>query len=199
MGLCAIQIAQRHGLEVFCTVSSKEKRDFIHNHLGVPYENMANSRSIGEWTQGGRDWLAKRGKTGFDVVLNSLQGLALQAGIEVLGYLGRFVDISKRDHLADNPMSMSSFLKAINYIAVELGLLGRHAPERMASLLDEVAAVHAREPFKVMYNHVFEGAKGLIESYELMESGKHIGKIVTDLSACCQEPVSYTHLRAHET
>ena len=190
VGLCAIQIAQRHGLEVFCTVSSKEKRDFIHNHLGVPYENMANSRSIGEWTQGGRDWLAKRGKTGFDVVLNSLQGLALQAGIDVLGYLGRFVDISKRDHLAGNPMSMSSFLKAINYIAVELGLLGRHAPERMASLLDEVAAVHAREPFKVMYNHVFEGAKGLIESYELMESGKHIGKIVTDLSACCQEQAS---------
>lgn len=186
VGLCAIQIAQRFGMEVFCTVSSKEKRDFIHNHLGVPYENMANSRSIGEWTQGGRDWLAKRGKTGFDVVLNSLQGQALQAGIDVLAYLGRFVDISKRDHLAGNPMSMGAFLKAINYIAVELGLLGRHAPERMASLLDEVAAVHAREPFKVMYNHKFEGAEGLVKSYELMESGKHIGKIVTDLSMCCK-------------
>ena len=96
VGLCAIQIAKRHGLEVFCTVSSKEKRDYIHNHLGVPYENMANSRSVAEWTQGSRDWLAKRGKQGFDVVLNSLQGAALQAGIDVLAHLGRFVDISKR-------------------------------------------------------------------------------------------------------
>lgn len=185
VGLCAIQIAKRHGLEVFCTVSSKEKRDYIHNHLGVPYENMANSRSVAEWTQGSRDWLAKRGKQGFDVVLNSLQGAALQAGIDVLAHLGRFVDISKRDHLAGNPMSMSGFLKAINYIAVELGLLGRYAPTRMASLLDEIADVHRAAPFKCIYNHAFNGVEGLLRSYELMESGKHIGKIVTDLSECC--------------
>lgn len=186
VGLCAIQIAQRKGLEVFCTVSSQEKRDYLHNNLGVPYENMANSRSIAEWQQGGRDWLAKRGKDGFDVVLNSLQGAALQAGIEVLAYLGRFVDISKRDHLAGNPMSMSGFAKAINYIAVELGLLGVHAPNRMGALLDEIAEEHAREPFKCLVGHEFAGAEGLVDSYKLMESGKHIGKIVTDLSAECK-------------
>ncbi|KAL4401619.1 fatty acid synthase [Malassezia pachydermatis] len=186
VGLCAIQIAQRFGLEVFCTVSSQEKRDYLHKNLGVPYENMANSRSIAAWLQGGRDWLAKRGKTGFDVVLNSLQGAALQAGIEALDYLGRFVDISKRDHLAGNPMSMSGFSKAINYIAVELGLLGVHAPQRMAALLDEIAKEHEREPFKCLYGHKFEGSQGLVESYKLMESGKHIGKIVTDLSSSCK-------------
>ncbi|WFC97961.1 Type I Iterative PKS [Malassezia yamatoensis] len=183
VGLCAIQIAQRKGLEVFCTVSSQEKRDYLHNNLGVPYENMANSRSISEWQQDGWRWLAKRGRKGFDVVLNSLQGAALQAGIEVLDHLGRFVDISKRDHLAGNPMSMSGFAKAINYIAVELGLLGVHAPERMGELLDEIAAEHEREPFKCLVGHEFEGAEGLVDSYRLMESGKHIGKIVTDLSS----------------
>ncbi|WFD29597.1 Type I Iterative PKS [Malassezia sp. CBS 17886] len=182
VGLCAIQIAQRHGLEVFCTVSSQEKRDYLHNNLGVPYENMANSRSITAWLQAGRDWLAKRGKTGFDVVLNSLQGNALQAGIESLAYLGRFVDISKRDHLAGNPMSMSGFAKAINYIAVELGLLGVHAPDRMGALLDEIAAEQSHAPFRCLVGHEFKGADGLVESYKLMESGKHIGKIVTDLS-----------------
>ena len=182
VGLCAIQIAQRKGLEVFCTVSSQEKRDYLHNNLGVPYENMANSRCIAEWQQAGFKWLAQRGKTGFDVVLNSLQGAALQAGIESLAYLGRFVDISKRDHLAGNPMSMSGFAKAINYIAVELGLLGVHAPERMGALLDEIAAEHARQPFRCLIGHEFEGAAGLVDSYRLMESGKHIGKIVTDLS-----------------
>ena len=186
VGLCAIQIAQRHGMEVFCTVSSQEKRDYLHNNLGVPYENMANSRSIGTWTQGGRDWLAKRGRDGFDVVLNSLQGAALQAGIDVLAYLGRFVDISKRDHLAGTPMSMNVFAKAINYIAVELGLLGEHAPLRLAQLLDEVAAEQRREPFKCLVGHRFAGAEGLLESYKLMESGKHIGKIVTDLSEQCK-------------
>ncbi|CCU99902.1 hypothetical polyketide synthase [Malassezia sympodialis ATCC 42132] len=186
VGLCAIQIAQRKGLEVFCTVSSQEKRDYLHNNLGVPYENMANSRSIAAWQQGGRDWLAKRGKKGFDVVLNSLQGAALQGSFEVLDYLGRFVDISKRDHLAGNPMSMSVFSKAINYIAVELGLLGVHAPHRMAALLDEIAAEHARKPFKCLYGHKFEGPEGLVQSYQLMESGKHIGKIVTDLSVSCR-------------
>ncbi|PKI83018.1 Type I Iterative PKS [Malassezia vespertilionis] len=182
VGLCAIQIAQRKGLEVFCTVSSQEKRDYLHKHLGVPYENMANSRVIAEWLQSGRDWLAKRGRTGFDVVLNSLQGAALQAGIDSLDYLGRFVDISKRDHLAGNPMSMSGFAKAINYIAVELGLLGNYAPQRLASLFDEIAAEHAREPFKCLVGHEFKGANGLVASYKLMESGKHIGKVVTDLS-----------------
>lgn len=186
VGLCAIQIAQRFGLEVFCTVSSQEKRDYLHYNLGVPYENMANSRSIATWLQGGRDWLAKRGKDGFDVVLNSLQGAALQAGIDALAYLGRFVDISKRDHLAGTPMLMSGFAKAINYIAIELGLLGLHAPQRMAELLDEIAAEHARLPFKCLYNHRFTGPEGLVDSYRLMESGKHIGKIVTDLTEACR-------------
>ncbi|KAL4399745.1 fatty acid synthase [Malassezia pachydermatis] len=186
VGLCAIQIAQRFGLEVFCTVSSQEKRDYIHKNLGVPYEHMGNSRSIAAWLQGGRDWLAKRGKTGFDVVLNSLQGAALQAGIDALDILGRFVDISKRDHLAGSPMSMKVFAKSIDYIAVELTLLGDHAPLRMAALMDEIAAEHEREPFKCLYGHKFEGTQGLLESYKLMESGKHIGKIATDLSSSCK-------------
>ena len=35
VGLCAIQIAQRFGLEVFCTVSSQEKRDYLHYNLSL--------------------------------------------------------------------------------------------------------------------------------------------------------------------
>lgn len=187
VGLCAIQIAQRRGLEIFCTVGSQEKRDYLHNNFGIPYSNMSNSRSIAEWTGDGKRWLQERGRIGFDVVLNSLQGASLQAGLDSLGHLGRFVDISKRDHLAGNPMTMGHFAKAISYHAIELGLLGYKYPERMASLMDEVAAEHAREPFHHLIGHHFHGAQGLIGAYALMESGKHIGKIVVDLSEACEE------------
>lgn len=186
VGLSAIQIAQRKGMEVFCTVGSQEKRDYLHTNFGIPYENMSNSRSIAEWSGDSKRWLAARGKDGFDVVLNSLQGTQLQAGLDALSTLGRFIDISKRDHLAGTPMSMRHFAKAISYFAIELGLLVYKYPERMAALMDEVAAEHARQPFHHLIGHRFEGAQGLIDAYKLMESGKHIGKIVVDLTAACQ-------------
>ncbi|UZJ53113.1 hypothetical protein CBS101457_002433 [Exobasidium rhododendri] len=187
VGLCAIQVAQRLELDIFCTVGSQEKRDYLHDNFGVPYSNMSNSRSIAQWTGDGRQWCKRLGKSGFDVVLNSLQGAALQAGLDSLGEIGRFVDISKRDHLAGSPMSMKHFAKAISYFAIELGLLGNNYPRRMALLMDEVATEHAKQPFHHLIGHSFKGTDGLLEAYTLMESGKHIGKIVVDLSDECKE------------
>lgn len=187
VGLSAIQIAQRRGASIFCTVSSQEKKDYLHNNFGIPYANMSNSRSISEWVGASKKWLKSLGKAGFDVVLNSLQGASLQAGLESLAHLGRFVDISKRDHLAGTPMTMRHFSKAISYHAIELGLLAFQYPERMSALMDKVTEEHAQQPFHHLIGHNFVGADGLIEAYLLMESGKHIGKIVVDLTEACKE------------
>ncbi|KND03834.1 thioester reductase domain-containing protein [Spizellomyces punctatus DAOM BR117] len=100
----------------------------------------------------------------------------------MLAPLGRFIDISKRDALSGTPISMSHFAKATSYIAVELGSLSKFQPESMSQLLDTVLSQHNRTPFKLLYCHGFSGVEGLKEAYRLMESGKHIGKIVVDLS-----------------
>lgn len=185
VGVSAIQIAQRRGLEVFCTVGSQQKRDFLHKTFGIPYENMSNSRSIEAWRGESRRWLQARNKNGFDVVLNSLQGVGLQAGLDSLAPLGRFVDISKRDHLAGSPMTMAHFAKAICYFAIELGMLAHKDPERMAQLMEEVTQEHVHAPFQYLVGHPFSGVNGLQEAYLLMESGTHIGKIAVDLSEAC--------------
>ena len=185
VGLSAIQIAQRRGADVFCTVGSPEKRAFLQTRFGIPSTSISNSRSIEQWRGDATRWLALRGREGFDVVLNSLQGPGLQAGLDMLAHLGRFVDISKRDHLAGSPMTMAHFAKAINYFAIELGLLALKAPERMASLMVEVACEHAHSPFKYLVGHAFTGVDGLTDAYRLMESGMHIGKIAVDLKNLC--------------
>ncbi|TPX65414.1 hypothetical protein SpCBS45565_g05228 [Spizellomyces sp. 'palustris'] len=182
VGLSAIQVARRVGCQVFCTVGSTEKREFIHKGLGVDYDAMSTSRSTETWMREGQAWLAKRGRKGFDVVLNSLQGTALQAGCAMLAPLGRFIDISKRDALSGTPISMSHFAKATSYIAIELGSLSKFHPESMSQLLDTIISQHTQTPFTFLYHHGFRGIEGLTEAYRLMESGQHIGKIVVDLS-----------------
>ncbi|KAI8803284.1 polyketide synthase [Cladochytrium replicatum] len=181
VGLAAIQIAQRFGCKVFCTVSNETKRKILHEWFGISYDCMANSRSHEIWTVEASAWLEQNGYEGFDVVLSSLQGPSLQAGCKLLAPLGKFVDISKRDILASAPMNMNMFATATSYNAVELGITGRTKPRRLAQILDDVAASHINSPFTHLVGHLLHGVHGVIDAYKLMQSGEHIGKIVIDL------------------
>ncbi|KAJ3125018.1 hypothetical protein HK100_011028 [Physocladia obscura] len=189
VGLAAIQIAQRFDCEIFCTVGSEGKRSFIKNQFDVLDNSISNSRSHEEWVEDSKNWLEKRGKKGFDVILSSLQGVSLQAGCSMLAPLGRFIDISKRDILSGASMSMSMFAPATSYIAVEVGILGQSKPRHLAKLLDTISATHNDKPFKYIVGHSFSGATGLLEAYRLMESGTHIGKIIVDVRTV--DPNSY--------
>jgi fatty acid synthase len=99
-----------YGCEVFTTVSSQEKRDFLKKRFPQLQErHFANSRST-DFEQHIRH--QTRGK-GVDIVLNSLAHEMLQASLRCLAQHGRFLEIGKVDLAQNTALGMSLFLKNV--------------------------------------------------------------------------------------
>ena len=70
--------------------------------------------------------LERRTSEGVDVILNPLSGPLLDRSLSLLRSGGRFVDLTKRDHLQGGALSLSPFLRGLSYFMVDLhGLLLR--------------------------------------------------------------------------
>lgn len=115
IGQAAIQVALAYGLNVFTTVGSKEKKEFLLNKFPqLKSENIGNSRSsefemsVMNETQG----------EGVDFVLNSLSGEMLQASIRCLKLFGTFLEVSQLDIQNKTNIHMGHLLKRINFKTV---------------------------------------------------------------------------------
>ena len=99
VGQAAIAIARAAGAEIFATAGSPQRRELLHD-MGI--EHVYDSRST-EFAD-----LIRRDTDGYgvDVVLNSLPGAAQRAGLELLSFGGRFVEIGKRDIYGDTRLGL---------------------------------------------------------------------------------------------
>ncbi|TVY25497.1 Reducing polyketide synthase [Lachnellula hyalina] len=93
VGTAAISLAMRIGATVYTTTSSKVKRDYLINELGVPDANIFNSRDA-SFVDGIRS--ATNGR-GVDLIVNSLIGDLMHASWDCLANFGRFIEIGKRE------------------------------------------------------------------------------------------------------
>lgn len=117
VGTAAITLAMRIGATVYTTTSSQVKRDYLVNDLGVPAENIFNSRDA-SFVDGIKS--ATNGR-GVDLVLNSLIGDLMHASWDCLANFGRFIEIGKRElvdagkleskHPSSNPVTGEENLK----------------------------------------------------------------------------------------
>lgn len=117
VGLACCVVASHKGAEVFCTVSSEEKKKFVMDFCpAVSSDHVFDSRSISFE----RDVMRATQGQGVDIVVNSLAGPLLQASIRCLAVGGRFVEIGKADILQRTQLSMEHFDKAITVAAVNV-------------------------------------------------------------------------------
>ncbi|KAF3933903.1 hypothetical protein ABW19_dt0204636 [Dactylella cylindrospora] len=119
IGIAAIQLAQLVGAEVFTTVSTEEKKQFLIKNYGIKPENIFSSRDASFET----NLMAATNGNGVDVVLNSLTGDLLHASWRCCGSFGRFVEIGKRDLTESGRLEMEQFLKNVTYTAFDLSEL----------------------------------------------------------------------------
>jgi fatty acid synthase len=94
VGQAAIHTAFSYGLEVFTTVGTEDKKNFLLQKFPkLKPENIGNSRDTSF-----EKMIIKNTKgKGVDYVLNSLTGEKLQASIRCLGVDGVFLEIGKYD------------------------------------------------------------------------------------------------------
>jgi fatty acid synthase, animal type len=115
VGLAAIRVAFGHGLEVFTTVSTEEKKKYLLSEFPeLKAENIGNSRDISF-----EDMAMSQTKgKGVDYVLNSLAGEKLLASIRCLGKGGHFLEIGKFDLANDTNIGLGNFLKELTFSSV---------------------------------------------------------------------------------
>jgi NADPH:quinone reductase-like Zn-dependent oxidoreductase len=128
VGLAAIQIAQMLGAEVYCTVSSEEKINFLTNNFSIPRSKIFNSRDSSFLHNVMR---ATNGR-GVDVVLNSLSGDLLHASWKCVAEFGTMIEIGKRDFRRRAKLAMESFEQNRTFVGLDLWQVSQQRPEQAA-------------------------------------------------------------------
>lgn len=170
VGLAAVEIAQRAGARVFATAGSPEKRDYLRN-LGI--EVVMDSRSLAF-----ADEVRERtGGRGVDVILNSLPGEAIPAGISVLADYGRFLEIGKRDIYQNARLGLQPFRNNLSFFAIDLDRVMRERPALLGGLLQDVTR-RVREGVLAPLPHRAWPIHEAVDAFRFMQHGKHIGKVV---------------------
>jgi polyketide synthase 3/4 len=131
VGQAAIAITRAAGAEVFATAGSPQRRQLLRD-MGI--EHVYDSRST-EFAE-----LIRRDTDGYgvDIVLNSLPGAAQRAGLELLAFGGRFIEIGKRDIYGDTRLGLFPFRRNLSMYVVDLALLTHSHPETVQRLLTTV-------------------------------------------------------------
>ncbi len=173
VGLAAIQFARDVGAEIFATAGSVEKCAYLRS-LGI--RNVMDSRSI-EFAD---DIMRTTAGEGVDVVLNSLSGAALSAGLRVLRPFGRFLEIGKRDIYEDGQIGLLPFRKNLSLHAIDLDRLCVERPAFVGTLLQEVADRFDSGRLQPLPHRAWP-ISHMEEAMRFMAQARHIGKIVLSL------------------
>ncbi len=170
VGLAALQLARLAGAEPFATAGTDEKRELLAR---MDLAHVFDSRSLAF-----RDQIMERtGGKGVDIVLNSLAGDFIPAGLSTLAAYGRFVELGKVDIYRNSRLGLSPFQRNLSFFAVDLDRMIRERPAKVSKILDDVMALlksAAIQPLPVTRFPVSQSA----EAFRVMAASRHIGKIV---------------------
>lgn len=178
VGLMAVQLAQHIGAEVYATAGSRNKLDYlatlgVRHLINYPQEDFANA--IHQMTQG----------QGVDVVLNTLDGDALQKGLSCLSAGGRYIEIAMTALKSARAIDLSLLDNNQSVYCVDMRKLGLERPELL------------RKNFQTMVELVEQGAivptlsktfplDDIHSAYRWLQSRDHIGKGVVSIPPSLQ-------------
>ena len=169
VGLAAIHLTMQAGAEIYATAGSEEKRAYLRA-LGI--RHVFDSRSL-TFVDGVRE---ATGGEGVDIVLNSLAGEFIPAGLAVLRPFGRFLEIGKRDIHEDGQLGLAPFKNDLQFFAVDLTTLFALRPARAAALCQEVAGRLASGDLPPLPTTVYPAAEAA-EVFRLMAQARHTGRL----------------------
>ncbi|KAI0189868.1 reducing type I polyketide synthase 10 [Astrocystis sublimbata] len=175
VGIAAIEVALAAGAEVFTTVSSDEKRDYLIKTFDINPTNIFSSRDT-SFLEGILQ--ATEGR-GVDVVLNSLTGEQLHATWKCVADFGRFIEIGKVDISTAGRLGMDQFLNSTTFTAFDLSQLyysERHHALWQSLLSQVMQLYHEGKIAASMPLRVFDISK-VTNAFRLFASRNRIGKI----------------------
>ncbi len=173
VGQAALAIARHAGAEIFATAGNDAKRQMLRD-MGI--EHVYDSRSVEFAEQIRRD----TGGYGVDIVLNSLTGAAQRAGLELLAFGGRFVEIGKADVYGNTRLGLYPFRRGLTFYYLDLALMSVLQPERVRELLDTVFKLTA-EGVLVAPQTTHYPLADAANAVRAMSNAEHTGKLLLDM------------------
>ncbi|GAP86891.1 putative acyl transferase acyl hydrolase lysophospholipase [Rosellinia necatrix] len=178
VGIAAIQLCRYVGAEVYATVGTQEKRDFLKSQYGIPDERIFSSRT----TAFAHGISEHTGGKGVNIILNSLPGELLDASWRLIADGGTMVEIGKRDILDRNALSMEPFGRNASFRALDLSH-SQITDDMIAELLSDAFALLVEGHIKPIAPVQVFPFSDIPSGLRLMRSGKHIGKLVISRGA----------------
>jgi acyl transferase domain-containing protein/acyl carrier protein len=168
VGMAAVQLAQRAGLEIFATAGSPAKRDAVRS-LGVTH--VFDSRSLAFSTEIAR---VTNGE-GVDLVLSAVTGPAIATSLTLLRANGRFLEIGKAEILT--PEVVARLNPHARYHAIDLADRLVRTPSYIRPMFIDMMARLATQVLRPLPHEGFAltDAHG---AFSRMARAKHIGKLV---------------------
>ncbi|XP_055614202.1 fatty acid synthase-like, partial [Uranotaenia lowii] len=192
VGIAAIETCLAYNLEVFTTVSSKEKRNFLLKRFPqLKRENIGKSRD----TSFERMIKIRTEGQGVDYVLNSLAEEKLQASVRCLANGGHFFEIGKYDISKNSKLAMELFQKGITFTAIFLDLLFKGTINQKRRLHRMLTNDIQRGVIKPLPVTIFP-APEIEKAFRYLAGGKHMGKVLLRLrerdDSRCTLPLTVT-------
>jgi myxalamid-type polyketide synthase MxaB len=168
VGLAAIQVAQMAGATVFATAGSKEKRAYLTS-IGVAHvmdsRSLEFAREIRELTHG----------KGVDIVLNSLVGPAIDAGLQILAPGGRFLEMGLADLRSRE--SIASVRPDVTYLPFNLVTSIANGESFIQEVMARIFDAFRTGALHPLPQKVFPMAQAR-EAFRTMAQARHMGRLV---------------------
>lgn len=174
IGQACIKMAQLVGANIFVTVGSEAKAEFVKNTFGIPRDHILNSRNLDFSNQ----IMSLTDGKGVDVVINSLAGDALRESWRCLAVFGRFIELGKKDAIENTRLDMAPFERSTSFINVGLDYLGKYQPELVGRVLRKVIEMFSHGTLTPLEPITTFPISAIEPAFRYMASGTHMGKIV---------------------
>lgn len=176
VGQAAVQLARLAGAEIYATAGTPEKRAFLREQMKVAH--VFDSRTLSFASE----IMTLTNGEGIDIVLNTLSGAGIAKSLALLRPHGRFLELGKRDIVANNPLRLGALEKNIAYFVIDFNQMMRDRPQLVGELIDnEILSLFANGRLQPIVSHTFPITEAA-DAFQLMAQAKHIGKVVLSLA-----------------
>ena len=177
VGLAAIQLAQRAGVEIFATAGTPAKREMLKS-LGI--QHVFNSRTL----DFADEIMQATNGEGIDIVLNSLADEFIPKSVSVLAEEGRFIEIGKRGIWSSEQFAQVK--PKATYEIVDLLLEAKQDENLISDLFEKIMPGFEDGTLRPLPLQVYPASE-TTEAFRFMAQGRHTGKLVI-----VQEIVSFS-------
>ncbi|OJJ45037.1 hypothetical protein ASPZODRAFT_160532 [Penicilliopsis zonata CBS 506.65] len=154
------------GAEIYATVGTQRKKDYLITECGIPADHIFWSRSLGF-----KDALLQQtGDRGVDVILSTISGPGFHESLKCLAPCGRFIDVGRGNVLDRGNMGLHAFNRSISFFSFDLN-----------SVLDEKPKMAQQQDHRTITPITLDKTFHITEMESALRyfgQGQHIGKVV---------------------